>query len=93
MSLSPRLHKEDRAFDLGTEDLIKLKNAEVSDAASDTMMDPKATPAAPSAEPTYQIPVITSPINACHDNSEPFRRNACPRSQFVWRSQRPDGAA
>ena len=37
-----RLRKEDKAFDLSTDDMIRLKKANLSDAVIKVMMDPKA---------------------------------------------------
>ena len=49
-----RLRKEDKAFDLSTDDMIRLKKANLSDAVIKVMMDPKTEikPPAPVAPPT-----------------------------------------
>jgi hypothetical protein len=49
-----KLHKEDHAFDLESDDLIRLKAANVSDAVVKVMLDPTATPA-PVAAPPQQV--------------------------------------
>ncbi len=48
-----RLRKEDKAFDLSPDEMIRLKKANVSDATLEVMLDPKAEikPAAPLSEP------------------------------------------
>jgi hypothetical protein len=55
-----RLRKEQKAFDLSTDDLIRLKKAKVSDAVLKVMMDPKAAaapiPAAPVSAPAPVAP-------------------------------------
>ena len=43
-----RLHKEDKAFDLSPEEMIRLKQGKVSDAVLKVMMDPKADANVPS---------------------------------------------
>jgi len=49
-----RLRKEDKAFDLSTDDMIRLKKANLSDAVLKVMLDPKAEikPPAPVTPPT-----------------------------------------
>jgi len=55
-----KLHKEDHPFDLESDDLIRLKQANVSDAVVKVMLDPKATPAAaPAAAPAPQQVIIS----------------------------------
>ncbi len=56
-----RLRKEDKAFDLTPDDMIRLKNAKVSDAVMKVMLDPQAAPAAP-APPSPPATVITMPV-------------------------------
>jgi hypothetical protein len=66
-----RIRKENKAFDLSPEDLIKLKKSGVSDAILRVMLDPKAevkppmqpipqpqAPAAPAAPVAVQAPVV-----------------------------------
>jgi hypothetical protein len=60
-----RLRKEDKAFDLSPEDIIRVKKAKVSDAVLLVMMDPKAEikpavvpPAAPPAALLTPLPVV-----------------------------------
>ncbi len=52
-----KLHKENHAFDLESDELIRLKGANVSDAVVKVMLDPMATPApaAPAAAAPQQI--------------------------------------
>lgn len=58
-----KLRKEDHPFDLGSDDLIGLKNANVSDAVVKVMMDPKSTPAT-APQPTIVSPGIAGFMNA-----------------------------
>jgi hypothetical protein len=54
-----RLRKEEKPFDLEPDDLIRLKNANVSDAIVKVMLDPKAPPAtAPPTQPAPQQVVV-----------------------------------
>jgi hypothetical protein len=58
-----KLHKEDQAFDLSPEDLIRLKKGKVSDPVLKIMLDPKAQP--PAAQPTLVTPqpvIVQSPL-------------------------------
>ncbi len=64
-----RLRKEDKAFDLSPEDLLRLKKAKVSDAVLKVMMDPKADAYASSGQNPQQNPayspatvVVQSPL-------------------------------
>jgi len=61
-----RLRKEGKEFDLSTEDLIRLKKANVGDGILMVMMDPKAEikPAvvSPTAQPTVAPIVIQTPV-------------------------------
>ena len=64
-----RLHKENKAFDLSADDMIRLKKAKVSDAVLQAMIDPKAelkpapTAVAPVPQPaTIQVPSIQIPV-------------------------------
>ena len=50
-----KLRQQDHPFDLESDELIKLKNANVSDAVVKVMMDPKSQPAAPQAQPQQVI--------------------------------------
>ena len=65
-----RLHKEQKAFDLSPDDMIRLKKAKVSDAVLKAMLDPKSasTPPvsapAPAAQPAPQPTVIAAPTVA-----------------------------
>ena len=54
-----KLHKENHAFDLSSDDLIKLKAANVSDTVVKVMLDPSATPAA-AAPPPQQV-IVAAP--------------------------------
>lgn len=59
--LTARLRKEDKAFDLSPDDLIRLKKANVSDTVVRIMMDPKAeiSKAAPTPVPVVvQAPIL-----------------------------------
>ena len=54
-----RLRKEERAFDLSPQELIRLKSAKVNDAVLKVMMDPKGGAPAPiPQQPAIQIPMI-----------------------------------
>jgi hypothetical protein len=62
-----RLRKEDKPFDLGANDMIRLKNAKVSDAVLKAMLDPKADVKPPETPPPASVVapqpvVIQSPI-------------------------------
>lgn len=65
--ITARLRKEDRAFDLSRDDLIRLKKANVIDTVVRIMMDPKAEdskPAPPAPAPTPAPVVVQAPIVA-----------------------------
>ncbi len=55
-----RLRKEDKAFDLSTDDMIRLKKANISDAVMKVMLDPKAE--IKPAQTFVQVPVIPGGI-------------------------------
>jgi hypothetical protein len=57
-----RLRKEDKSFDLKTEEMIRLKKAKVSDAVLRVMIDPKAqiNPPVVQAAPSVVQPVVIS---------------------------------
>ena len=58
-----KLRKEDRAFDLSPEDLIRLKKGKVSDQVLKVMLDPQAVPsAAPAAQVVPQPVIVQSPL-------------------------------
>jgi hypothetical protein len=61
-----RLRKEDKAFDLSPEDMIRIKKAKVSDAVLMVMLDPKAQ-VKPAVVPAAATPApIIPPIAAAH---------------------------
>jgi hypothetical protein len=67
-----RLRKEDRAFDLTTEDMIRLKKANVSDPVLRIMMDPKAeTKAAAAPSPSSAAAMVQAPSVASIIGSSP----------------------
>lgn len=58
-----RLRKEDKAFDLGADDMIRIKQAKVSDAVLKVMLDPKAVSKPEGATVASPEPVlIRSPV-------------------------------
>jgi hypothetical protein len=65
-----RLRKEDRAFDLSPDDMIRLKKAKIGDTVLKVMMDPKAE-VSPSAPQTPQPVVIPRPVIAGLPNYNP----------------------
>src|SRR5262249_20228482 len=66
--IATRLRKESKAFDLNTDDMIRLKKANVSDNIVKLMLDPKAEAklmgAAPSTTPVPNLPSVAVPDTA-----------------------------
>lgn len=60
--ITARLRKENKSFDLSTDDMIRLKNAKVSSAVMQVMLDPKAEikPAAVQRPPVQGQSVVVS---------------------------------
>jgi hypothetical protein len=71
-----RLRKEDKPFDLGPDDMIRLKKAKLSDALLMVMLDPKAEPKKPAAEPV----VIQRPIGVAPGIARPSGATPPPRA-------------
>ena len=59
-----RLRKDDKAFDLGSDDLIRLKKAKVSDSVLKVMMDPKAELKVAAPVPAPAPPPQPAPVSA-----------------------------
>src|SRR5260370_42031927 len=57
-----RLRKEDRAFDLAPDDMIRLKKAGVSDGVLKVMMDPKTEIRTVASSPTFSPQPPASPL-------------------------------
>ncbi len=62
--ITAKLRKEDKAFDLSTDDIIRLKKANVSDNVVKIMMDPKAETSRPAPLATPASVVVQAPILA-----------------------------
>jgi hypothetical protein len=59
-----RLQKEDKGFDLTTDEMIRIKKAKVSDVVLRVMMDPKAAVGTPAgASPMVAPPVVVTTAN------------------------------
>ena len=54
-----KIHQHNKPIDLGTDDLVRLKRAKVSDAVIRELMDPSLEPAVEAAQPTV---VVQSPL-------------------------------
>lgn len=67
-----RIRKEDRAFDLSPEEMIRLKKAGVSDAILRVMLDPKAeVKPQPQPNPQPQVPVAPAAPVVLHTPAVP----------------------
>jgi hypothetical protein len=75
-----RLRKENRSFDLSSADMIRLKNAKVSDNVMRVMLDPKVDVTAPPPPPTAtQSPVvITSGLTTIANTARASSSGATP---------------
>src|ERR1700722_523866 len=60
--ITARLRKEDKAFDLSADDMIRLKQAKVSDAVLKVMLDPNSEANAP--PPSSALAAVPAPAYA-----------------------------
>jgi len=71
-----RLRKENKPFDLSSDDMIRLKQSNVSDAVLKVMLDPKAEISTPQAAPAMAQPVTSGMMAGSSSGATPANAEA-----------------